>query len=399
MHIYNFVVSPALTDEPRIDLDEVVAHIQEPRRGHTTIRRAVTALAVLMCLSVGWSLGKALLKDDGLTIAGKLAGWARNHHLGSLVDAAESVRYRNPPSDSGADTLPNATVAATVAPHTTETSPPPLDVVNRPALPREGRWRVARTVDGQPTVWTTGIRPSRQHRGITATHVLIDQDRVRAVLHNGTDIPGGRDWMYGNAMGANETADAVFAFNGGFRREHSGGGYFTEGREVWPLKDGVATLAIDSDGQIHVGRWGAELDPLGVDGRPWASVRQNLELLVIDGKLSPRLNTGYWGGGRKGEIFILRSAVCERVDGKIMFTIMGLTDATSLAGAMRDAGCQYAMQLDQNESYPRGYVFEEGVPHEIDTRMLGRTDDFIRGYSRDFFVYVSVGAKRFGRTR
>ncbi len=352
-------------------------------------RSGVAVLAIILFVSM-WSIGSALLRDDGLTTSGKIATWARNHHLGKIVDFAEFIRYRNPPEDVVPTELPSLTRSTIDQSGANSFSPPPVRVIHSPAIADEGIWQPVHIQDGIPNVWTTSIRPSKNHPAIIATHTLIDQTKLKAVLHNGTEVPGGRDWIHGNALTDSEVNKAVFAFNSAFRREHSGGGYYTEGKEVWPLVDGVASLAIDHTGKIHVGRWNRELSIDGVDGHQWSSVRQNLELLVIDGNLSDRLHTGYWGGGAKGEIYILRSAICERFDGRVIFTISGPTNATSLASTMKQVGCRYAMQLDQNESYPRGYIFERGIPRRIDKRMRGHDDDFIRGYSRDFIALLAT---------
>lgn len=361
-------------------------------RSARNLAGAAVPFAVAVALVVLWSLGTALAADNGLPVSARLADWARNHHLGAAVDIAETWLFRSPPPDRPAAELdvahPRAEPPQREA-NPTAIAPADLEAVHRPALPGEGAWRSAGMSGGRPVVWITGIRPNRDNASMTATHVVVDQSGTRAVLHNGTEIPGGHRWIHGDRIDSVELSSALFAFNGGFRREHAAGGYFTEGREVWPLVAGAASLAIDAHGRIHIGRWGTDLDPAGADGQHWVSVRQNLQLMVIDGKLSPNLKKGYWGGSGKGEIYILRSGVCIRFDGMLMFTIMGKTNATALARAMRDAGCRWAMQLDQNEAYPRGYLFDRGTPRPIDTRMSGRDDDFISGYPRDFVVLMA----------
>lgn len=332
---------------------------------------------------------RTITENNGLSIQGKIASWARNHNLGFSVDFAEWLVYRNPPNDKSPDQLPSLLPNNDSLSATTQEPPSDLHLVHNPPLPSEGKWTSVRNVDAMSAIWTTSIRPNSKHKAITATHTLIDQTNLFAVLHNGTEVPGGTNWVHSNKLSSTEVRQAVFAFNGAFRREHSGGGYFTEGREIWPLKNGVASLAIDSAGKLHVGRWNIDMNREGEGGKEWVSVRQNLELLVINGELSSRLDTGYWGGGAKGEIFILRSAVCVRFDGKIVFTISGPSDATSLAQTMKSVGCKNAMQLDQNESYPRGYVFINRKPFKIDARMRGHDDDFVRGYDRDFFVLLA----------
>lgn len=138
---------------------------------------------------------------------------------------------------------------------------------------------------------------------------------------------------------------------------------------------------------MSIGVWGSDPGFSRRELTHWKSVRQNLLPTVINGTESPELSRGYWGGGKKGEIFILRSAVCERFDGLILFVIAGPTNATTLAKVMVDAGCKTAMQLDQNESYPRGYIFEAGEITEVDSRMMGKPTDYLTGSLREFFAF------------
>lgn len=348
-------------------------------------RRIVAVIAfVVVGLPVA-SLSSALARDNGLSLSGKAAAWGRNHHLSWLVDKAEEIRYGRAPSTRPADSLPDTESGKSLV---SENAPDNIDPVITPALPGEGEWSVARSINGREVVWTTGIRPSRKYPSITATYALIDPSAVRARLYNGTEVPGGRSWTHGNRVAAADAEKLVFAFNGGFRKEHANGGYYTEERMVWPLREGSATVAIDHAGRMSIGVWGSDKEFSDNDIGKWASIRQNLLPTVVAGAASPELSRGYWGGGKKGEIFILRSAVCERFDGLILFVIAGPTNATTLANAMVDAGCKTAMQLDQNESYPRGYVYESGKITEVDARMMGKSTDYLTGSPREFFAFL-----------
>jgi Phosphodiester glycosidase len=349
-----------------------------------TIRRFAVIIALVTVAVPAMSVTTALARDNGLSLSGKLAAWGRNHHLSWVVDKAEEIRYGRAPSAHPADSLPDA---ASNTSSDTSNIPERITPVVTPALPGEGQWRVARSVDGRAVVWSTGIRPSRMYPSITATYTLVDPSLLRARLYNGTEVPGGKGWVHGNHVESADVSKLVFAFNGGFRKEHANGGYYTEGRMLWPLRDGAATIAIDHKGQMSIGVWGSDKGFSNNDIKKWTSIRQNLLPTVINGTASPELARGYWGGGKKGEIFILRSAVCERFDGLILFVIAAPTNATTLANVMVDAGCKTAMQLDQNESYPRGYVYQSGTITEVDSRMMGKPTDYLTGSLREFFAF------------
>ena len=349
-----------------------------------TLRQILAVTAVIIIGVPAVSLASALARNDGLSLTGKAAAWGRNHHLSWVVDKAEEIRYGRKPSMQPADSLPSTGTAPNAA---GAAAPDAINPVISPALPGEGEWHAVRSINGQAVVWTTGIRPSREYPSITATYTLIDPSAVRARLYNGTEVPGGTGWVHGNRVNSADAGKLVFGFNGGFRREHSRGGYYTENRMLWPMQAGSATVAIDHDGRMSVGVWGEDTGFTDEQVKNWASIRQNLLPTVINGKASPELSRGYWGGGKKGEIFILRSAVCERFDGLILFVIAGPTNATTLAHAMVDAGCRTAMQLDQNESYPRGYVYDSGTITEVDSRMMGKPTDYLTGSLREFFAF------------
>lgn len=354
------------------------------------VLQGVLLAVTLFCLVLSVSLVRALLKDDGLSVLGRGAAWARNHNLGGLVDAVESWRYSDPPSTAPADDLP----VASVMPQTTVVNIAQSyyrpDAITTPvpgALPQEGQWSIARTINGKPIIWTTGLRPSAKFPSVTASYALIDQSGVKARLYNGTEVPGGNDWQYGNKVSAVDALRLVFAFNGGFRKEHASGGYYTEGQMRWPLVQGAATITIDKNGLMNVGIWGEEPTFNDDNVSAFASIRQNLRPTVIDGKPNPELRTGYWGGGKKGEIYILRSGLCKRYDDKLMFIIAAPTDASTLAASMVNAGCKTGMQLDQNDSYPRGYIYNGSTITELDERMAGKTDSYLTGSLREFFAF------------
>jgi hypothetical protein len=345
----------------------------------------------------GASIAGALRADTGESMSGKLAVWARSWHLGWLVDTAERVVYRNAPDGEAARELeieggepvpaPSSDAVETTVVETTvaTTLPDAVPSVITPALDGEGVWKPLRMVGGEWGVWSTGVRPSAKFGAIQASFLLVDQTRTRAVLQNGTEVPGGT-WQRKNSVPAGEVPGLVAAFNGGFLRKHSMGGYYTEGREAWPLREGAATLAIDAEGRVHVGEWGTQLDPAGFGGAAWVSARQNLTMLVKDGVVFPKRLVRQWGASGKGELWILRSAVCERTDGKLLYAIVGKTDAMVLAKTLRNAGCKNAMQLDVNASYPRGYWFDAGVPKRLDRRMVGRDDLYLSGSYREFIA-------------
>jgi hypothetical protein len=366
------------------------------RRCVKRVRKSLVlqSVALVLCafsLVLSASLVGALREENDLDTKARLAEWARSWHMGLVVDTAEHLIYSEPPAGRALElpTAPAKNPATPEAPTTsvqvptTTTPPAPLVVRVAPALKHEGEWRPVRSTETGVAVWTTGLRPSKKLPAVSASFALIDQTHLSARLHNGSEVPGGT-WQSGNKIQRSERSAMVFAFNGGFLKKHSMGGYYTEGREVWPLQRNRATLAIDATGRVHVGEWGTQLSPSGWAGNPWVSLRQNLTLLVKDGVLFDPKHSKQWGWSGKGELYILRSAVCERYDGRLLFVIMGKTDAVLLAKTLKNAGCKNAMQLDVNEAYPRGYYFNNGTPHRLDRRQTGGDTLYYTGSYREF---------------
>ena len=87
-----------------------------------------------------------------------------------------------------------------------------------------------------------------------------------------------------------QAATLVAAFNGGFMMPAAGGGYYTQGRTIDPLRRGAASLVIYADGSVDVGAWGSDvrMTPNVV------GVRQNLVPLVAGGRPTPQAASSDW---------------------------------------------------------------------------------------------------------
>ena len=236
------------------------------------------ALNVILLVTV-WNLTSVAVyatPDNGESLTTKVATWARDHGLGDVVDRLEAMRYSTPPSKEPAEVLElNVTTVPTPATSsvptptslmvTTTTEPPgpqppePLTPVFKPALPGEGQWIPVARAGGFDALWATSIRPIASVGGIVATVVVIDQTHLRSVMFNGGEEPGGSGWVRGNRVPVELRSALVATMNGGFRFEHIKGGYMTEGRVVKPMNDGDATIAIDANGKMMLGKMGRDL--------------------------------------------------------------------------------------------------------------------------------------------
>lgn len=409
------------------------------------IGRTILAAALVAMLAFTWSFGSFVLRDNGDTAAQRAVTWARNHRLGSIVDFAERTKYGKAPSKTAAGelalstpssvtpttfapttteaptTLPPTTVAvtttapiansiATTVPPTTTTTLAPTTTTTtipawlippankapfvEPALENEGVWRPLVAAGGHDVIWATAIRPLPDSPAVVGSFAIIDQTTTRAAMFNGTDIPGGKDWQLGNRVPKELQPMLLGAFNGGFRFEHIKGGYKNEGRSVKELKDGQGTVAVSKTGKISIGEFGRDIK----DDGSWLSFRQNLPLLVDEGKSMVDARSDTWWGADYGNVlFVLRSSICQLADGRLMYGAVGKVDAKTLAQSLVNMGCQRAMQMDINGTWPTFHTFPveaDGAQHgnALDKRMGGSRDRYLTGSTREFFAFFDASA-------
>jgi hypothetical protein len=286
---------------------------------------------------------------------------------GPQADAPASRHHRAVPatgaSPGGGATPPtsNAGPTSSVAPkarhhlkaHVTRALvplPPPAPLQpfgNGPA--GEGRWHAAgRPVDGHPAVYETTLVPPGS--GTAAGIAWMDTRLLRAQLYSGSESPGGGPWKLTAPVSPEAARSLVAAFNGGFKFPAAGGGYYSEGRLVYPLRPGAASFVIYRNGDATVGAWDQDvhMSPSVV------AVRQNLTLLVDGGQPVPGLNpydTSVWGATLGSIPNVWRSGVGVTRDGALVYVTGPNLEITQLAALLVRAGCVRAMTLDMNPAW------------------------------------------------
>ena len=387
----------------------VMVMVRAVRGGRRRI--APTAFTVLVGV-FGWNLVSAaayVLPDNGESYSTRLATWGRNHGLGPVIDELEAIRYREPPSAEPADELgidlpmttsttapPTNGAPSTSVSVTTTTVPPgpqppdPLTPVISPALQGEGQWFPVAQADGYDAMWVMSMRPTAATGGIVATLVAIDQTHLRTAMFNGTEEPGGGPWRRGDRVPKELQPFLVATMNGGFRFDHIDGGYMNEGVVAKPLLDGDATLAIDRNGVMRLGVLGRDI----VDDGSWESLRQNLWLIVDNGRSNVQagIDNGVWWGADFGnEVYVKRSGVCELSDGRLAYALVDQVDAEQFAQALVAVGCVRAMQLDINADWPSFLVYDwdgdEATGTFVDKRLSGYTKRYLQGSTKEFFAF------------
>ena len=320
-----------------------------------------------------------------------------------------STSSTSPTTTNPADILANTTatgsqgdintgVPAPVATTTTIPEDPalpyagPQDITPVLASPLrgEGKWTAIAKLQGSPVVWATSLRPSRKYGSVVASVAVIDQSRVRTALYNGNELPGGGPWKNGNKVQARAVSALVASFNGGFRWEHTDGGYMAEGKIVRPLKKGLATLAISPDGQVSIGVYGRDITNDGT----WRAMRQNLPPVVLKGKNVVRdAGSVNWGEDFHDKVFTLRSGACMREDGKLMHVTVGDADIHLLADTLVYVGCETAMQLDITGQFPQFVTYTSPGKDDRDGKVLDKrmsnANRTLKGWMREFFAFFN----------
>jgi Phosphodiester glycosidase len=212
-----------------------------------------------------------------------------------------------------------------------------------------------RLIGGVPAIYETTLVPP----GGTAAAGLawMDTKLLSAQLYSGSKSPGGGPYTLTAPIQPAQAASLVAAFNGGFLMKDAAGGYYTEGRTVYPLVDGAASLVIYADGSVTVGAWGSDVSMTA----DVTSVRQNLVPLVEGGQPTAEANTDWtvWGAtcgatscSGPGLENQWRSSVGITADGALVYAAGPALSPIQLADLLVRAGVERAMELDINPSWP-----------------------------------------------
>jgi hypothetical protein len=181
-------------------------------------------------------------------------------------------------------------------------------------------------------------------------------------------------------------------FNSGFKIADDKGGWALHGHAYAPMRDGQATFVRYSDGRYDVMEWhGGASVPADV-----VFARQNLPLIVNDGKPSARLSNGpEWGATLGNAIQVWRSGIGVDRRGNLIYAAADYQTVASLAQVLMRAGAVRAMELDIN-SYWTSFITYAGPGAADPLNLLSGMERsplrYLTPDDRDFFaVYEGVG--------
>jgi hypothetical protein len=356
--------------------------------------KVITGVFLIFFLWVSVSIGQALMAPNGGSLSSKLSEWARDHYLGPLVTFGEWLTYQ-PPKVGGKPSFSLATGEnLKKLKFKKEHGFVPIIPKNlaSPAgkpLPGEGVWRLVETVKNQPAMYTTFLRPDSVHTSYVAGLVSMDQRLLTFSLHPGSEDPGPGNWNSSYWIPPNERKGLMATFNGGFKLDVAGGGFYLNGQTKGSLTDGAASVVYYKDGTIKVGVWGRDvrMSPNVV------GVRQNLKLIVDRGQIPTDVNENVlssWGATLGGAYYVWRSGIGITKDGRVIYVYGPALNVETLAGLLQRAGAVEAMQLDINpfwttfESYSAGNNPSDPTPHVLLPTQQTPATRYYSEWSRDF---------------
>ena len=315
-------------------------------------------MLIAVLIPITWSVGHALTMPGGGTTSERLAEWARDHYLGPLVTLGEWISYQ-PPKVGGkpsfALTGGPATRSGHPAAHPSAAppaypAPAPLQPFVSPGLPGEGQWRALASVQGQPAIYGTELRPSSVYSSYVAGVVSMNQNLLRFELRPGAEDPGAGNWGADDYIPAGTRTGLLATFNSGFKIATSDGGFYLNGSTAGTLTPGVASLVYYADGHIAMGNWdqGISMGP-GVVG-----VRQNLHLIVQNGQVPSSVDVNVessWGATLGGGYYVWRSGIGITSDNRVIFVYGPALNVRELADVLQRAGAVTGMELDINPEW------------------------------------------------
>jgi hypothetical protein len=328
-------------------------------------------------------------------VSSRLAEWARDHDLGPVVTLGEWLAYQ-PPKTGGKPSfslaVPTGAQAHVARRHARGFRPIiPKRLVSpaRLSLPGEGQWRVLATVHGEPAMFGTFLRPDGTHTSYVAGIVSMDQRLVRFQLHPGAEDPGPGNWGSQPQIPPGDRTGLVATFNGGFKINVAGGGFYLNGVTRGTLTSGAASLVYYRNGTAAVGAWGQNVRMTP----DVAGVRQNLKLIVENGRVPATVDQNVessWGATLGGAYYVWRSGIGITADGRLVYAYGPALSVSTLAGLLHRAGAVEAMQLDINpfwtsfEYYRAAGHRADPVPVNLLPTQQQSAYRYYSVYSRDF---------------
>jgi hypothetical protein len=360
------------------------------------VRRILTVAAIVVLIPAGFSFLGAMTETSNSSTGIRTVEWLRDNGAAGVVAQVESIYYSLTAPSKGGPTLralPKVgfgTGAAGAARVASEYRPARLRALIQPALPGEGVWHATRPdLEASPPVLLTTIRNQPEYPRVLAGLAWINAKRTFVSLHPGRLEPS-VELPRGSMDVPLEARHKLLAtFNSGFKLSDAKGGFAVKGHTYAPLRNGQGTIVGYANGSVDVVDWtGGSTVPPGV-----RFARQNLPLIVNEGKLNPTLANGAeWGATVGNAVLVWRSGIGVDSRGNLIYAAGGDQTVQSLARTLQHAGAVRAMELDINSYWVSFITY--GAPGALDPKNLlpgmERSDTrYLEPDDRDFLTVYS----------
>jgi hypothetical protein len=350
------------TEPPPSTIDEVRRARREARRRKRRRRRIIIVVVIVLAVLAippAISYGVYMSKTSSVPWKIRSVEWVRDNHGASLVNFAERTYYSwTAPKKGGPGLTALPSVAADsggVTPRPSSSAkpaytPPPVKPAITPALAGEGEWRpIGRAVGGVHPVRVTVFRNERDYPRIVTYAAWIDHTTTQLALY-----PGRVEPPQGSPKGPMMVPDGqrsrlLAVFNSAFKYKDGQGGFSVNGNVYTPLSAGMGTLVGFDDGRVDIKRWSG-----GSPGKHVVLARQNLPMIVDNGRPNPDLNTNgaRWGWTLGNAVRVWRSGVGVDAQGNIIYVAAPQQTVMSLAASLISAGAVRALEFDINTAWP-----------------------------------------------
>jgi hypothetical protein len=366
------------------------------------MRRIALAAALIALVPAAYSYVNTMAEPSNSSLGVRSVEWLRDHGAAGVVSRVESIYYSlTAPSKGGATlrALPQVGYGAAGRARAQRLQaqrlaaaiyrPPRVAPLLHLALPGEGAWRATRPGLGTsaPLLITT-LRNQPEYPRVVAGLAWIDTKRTTVTLN-----PGRQEPSVSIPRGSMDVPQArrgrlLASFNSGFKLSDSHGGFVLDGHTYATMQDGQATLVGYRDGRVDVVDW--HYGPHAPSSVMFA--RQNLPLLVNQGRPSPNLENSEWGATVGNAILVWRSGIGVDRHGNLIYAAGEDQTVRSLADTLAHAGAVRAMELDIN-TYWVSFITYGAPGAHAPVNLLPSMDRPATRYltpdDRDFFAVYS----------
>jgi hypothetical protein len=361
-------------------------------------RRVVVAACLAALLPAFISYTFTMLEPSNSSLGIRSVEWLRDHGAAGIVTKIEAAYYELTAPEKGGPALhalPKVGVGGTGAAAGVPVVDRPVRIapLTRPALPGEGIWqptRVGESVSNPPLLVTTFRSDPSEYPRLVAGVAWINTSRTAVELYAGQQEPAVEMASRGPSEVPTALRGRLWAtFNSGFKLADSHGGWALHGRTWAPMRDGQATFIHYADGRYDVAAWHGGPNVAG----NVVFARQNLPLIVSEGRPNPHLSDGAeWGATLGNAVQVWRSGIGVDRRGNLIYAAAENQTVGSLAALLIHAGAVRAMEMDINSYWTsfNAYAAPGGLrPAKLLEGMERPAERYLTSDDRDFFaVYL-----------